>query len=449
MLGNIHQLETRTLHRTIEQWATELGSVFSLKLGPKRVFVTSDPDLAQYALRERPETFRKLSNMTSVIDEMGFIGVFSAEGERWHPQRKLVMQALSKKTLPPFFPTLQTITERLRNHWQRVADAGEVTDIVQDLTRFTVDVTTTLSFGYDVNTLEQENVPIQKHLSEILPMIALRATLPFAYWHYLRLPQDRRLERSIKEVRAFVLEMIDNARREVARDPEAPPKNLLQAMIVAASEPDSGITDEVVYANVVTLLAAGEDTTAHTLAWTLYCMAERPELQNALQQAAHAALGESSLAADYETTERLSAFEAAAFEAMRFKPTIPLIYLETNEEVVLGGTLLAPRTPVFLSLRPAMEADEHFAGAQHFDFKRWLTRPHERHTAHNGRAFMQFGAGPRVCPGRHLAILEIRMVLSMLARNFSIEFAGDQAGIEEVFSITMLPSSLPMKLHRL
>ena len=449
LLGNMHQLDLKELHNAIENWGAELGSSFTFAMGPKRVFVTSDPNLAQFALRERPEAFRRLSAIESVIGEMGFNGVFSAEGEAWRPQRKLVMQALSPRGFPSFFPTLQTITERLRRRWQRIAEQGTATDVAQDLVRFTVDVTSTLSFGRDVNTLEQEGDPIQKHLGVIFPMINLRVNLPVCYWRYVRLPRDRKLARSIEAVRAFVATLIENARSEFARDPAAPPRNLLQAMIAAANEPDSGITDKEVYANVVTLLLAGEDTTAHTLAWTMYCIAERPELQAQLQAAARDALGDSRIAPAYEETERLALFEGAAFEALRFKPIVPLIFLETKHEILLGDTILPAGTPVFLSLRPAMSADEHFADAKQFNPERWTTGRHEPGQAHNARAFMQFGAGPRVCPGRQLAALEIRMVLSMLARNFSIEFASDPAKIREVFSFTMSPSSLSLRLRAL
>lgn len=448
-LGNIHQLSVRTLHRVIERWESELGSVFAFDLGPTRVFATSDPTLAQFALRERPDTFRKLSTMTEVIDEMGFNGVFSAEGERWWPQRQMVMQALARKGLPPFFPTLQTITERLWRRWDQIAANGGTTDVVQDLVKFTVDVTSTLSFGQDINTLEQEGDPIQKHLSEIFPMVTLRTNLPFPYWRYVRLPRDRRLGHSIGTVRNFVLRMIDEARKELKQNPHAPPDNLLQAMLIAAEEPNSGITDDVVYANVVTLLIAGEDTTAHTLAWTMYCMAKRPELQNRMQSEALRVLDEASLAPDFATTEQMSFFEATAFEAMRFKPTVPLIFLEAIQEIELGNTLLPAGTPVFLLLRPSMNTEDNFRNPDCFDADRWTAGRHQRTSAHNGRAFMQFGAGPRVCPGRHLAILEIRMALSMLARNFSVEFAGQPDDIEEIFSFTMAPKSLPLRLRRL
>lgn len=60
--------------------------------------------------------------------------------------------------VPGFFPTLYEIVERLYRHWDHTASIGGVTDAVQDLTRFTVDVTSTLCFGQDINTLNRATI---------------------------------------------------------------------------------------------------------------------------------------------------------------------------------------------------------------------------------------------------------------------------------------------------
>ncbi|MDB5514252.1 MAG: cytochrome, partial [Tardiphaga sp.] len=64
---------------------------------------------------------------------------------------------------------------------------------------------------------------------------------------------------------------------------------------------------------------------------------------------------------------------------------------------------------------------------------------------HDTRAFMHFGAGPRFCPGRYLATLEMKMVLAMLARNFSISYAEDPDMTKEVFAFAMMPSRLRLR----
>jgi cytochrome P450 len=121
LIGNAHQLDLSRLHQVLEKWAEEFGSVFTIGLGPKRVFVCSDAELLQTALRERPDRYRRFSPIESVIKEMKANGVFSIEGEGWRPQRRLVMEALAPKHFRSFFPILKEITERLRKKWERCA----------------------------------------------------------------------------------------------------------------------------------------------------------------------------------------------------------------------------------------------------------------------------------------------------------------------------------------
>ena len=239
--------------------------------------------------------------------------------------------------------------------------------------------------------------------------------------------------------------MIDRAHMDLKAQ-SGIPKNLLQSMLSAAAKPNSGITDREVYANVLTLLLAGEDTTAHALAWTLYFLSQRSDLQAVLQAEAKEALGEAAIAPDYETTAKLTLFDGVAFEAMRFKPVTPLLGLETNRDFVLDGIPLPAGTQVFLCARPAMMDDKYFTNAGAFEPGRWSRRAEGTSSR---QAFTVFGGGPRVCPGRSLAIREIRMVLSMLSRNFSIELAGDPSEVREIFSFTMKPSSVPLRLRML
>jgi cytochrome P450 len=65
---------------------------------------------------------------------------------------------------------------------------------------------------------------------------------------------------------------------------------------------------------------------------------------------------------------------------------------------------------------------------------------------HDQKAYLTFGAGPRVCPGRYLAAVEMRLVISMLMRHFKIELAIDPAAIEEISAFTMVPNTMPVRL---
>ena len=448
LLGNALALDPRRMHLILEGWCRDFGPAYTIGLGPKKVFVSADPELLQTALRERPERYRRFAPIESVIAEMGFNGVFSVEGEAWRPQRRLIMQALAATNFRGFFPTLQGITERLLKHWQRAAAAGETVEMTQDLVRFTVDVTTALSFGEDPNTIDAPGDVIQDHLAQIFPMINARINAPFPLWRYLRLPKDRRFERSLEAVTRHIDGLIERTRKRMHDQSAQAPRNLLEAMLTAAGEPDSGIGDQMIMANVMTLLLAGEDTTAQTLAWTMSFLCADPRLQARLHAASVEVLGQAQVCPAFEDVKRLDLFEAVAHEATRLKPIIPIIFLENLVDVVLGDVALPAGTPLFFLLRPAMLDEQHFGNPGQFLPERWAAG-HGQVQPHDTRAYAQFGAGPRVCPGRHLAGVELRLVLSMLARNFSMEPAGDLSSVEEVMAFTMMPSAMPVRLKSL
>jgi cytochrome P450 len=445
-LGNLHQLDPKRLHTQLEAWCHALGPTYTFMLGPKRIFVTSDIAIALSVLRDRPGRFRRLSTIEPVAREMGTNGVFSVEGDAWRPQRDLVMRALASHRLESFFPILQLITERLRRRWQRSVDAGTDTDVLQDLTRFTVDTTATLVFGRDVNTLEADEDAIQRHLGVILPMVSYRVNAVLPYWRYFKLPRDYKLDRSLKAVRAFAQEMIGHTRERIRREPAENPRNLLEAMLALRDEPDSGFSDDDVYANILTLLLAGEDTTAYSLAWAMHILAGNPELQSRLYRAALDVLGEARVPMTFADTAKLGLFEGVAFEAMRMRSVAPLNYLEANENTELAGIEIPKGTPVFLLTRPATLDDNNYRDARTFNPERWVGPRESTHDGHNTKAFLHFGAGPRFCPGRYLATLEMKMVLAMLARNFSVEHAEDPDITQEVFAFTMMPSRLRLRL---
>lgn len=448
-LGHLLRIKPTALHRQLEDWGRELGTPYRIQLGPVAVLVDDDPEVAQAVLRDRPEGIRRASIIRPVFAEMGLDGLFSAEGEAWREQRRLIMQALNVTHFRGFYPTLKGITERLHGRWLHAAEAGTVVDMLDDLMRYTVDVTSAMSFGEDPNTIDNPGHVIQRHLASIFPTIMKRTLSPFPYWRWLPLPADQRLKRDLKVVHAYAHERIAKARERRAQQPGMAPRNALEAMLEQADVPGSGFTDEVVVANVLQLLLAGEDTTAHSLAWTLMFLARYPALQARLHAQAQAVLGDHAVCPEYDTVKQLDVFEELALEALRLKPVVAFLGLEARKDTAIAGVVVPRGARYFFVNRPAQIAEGQFACPHAYKPERWA-RPTATggEEAHNPRAFLQFGAGPRVCPGRHLAVVEMRLVLSMLLREFEVELACDESQIEEVLNFTLMPSQMPVRLKR-
>jgi cytochrome P450 len=446
MLGHLLALDPKRLHLRLEAWSRELGDTYTIRMGPRRIYVTADAGRCHAVLHQRPHQFRRMRQIEQCTAELGSAGLFSVEGQAWKPQRQVVMEALNATHFRSFFPIIRTITERLLRRWQAAAAAGRTIEMSKDLVLFTVDVTTALAFGEDPNTLEREGDVIQDHLALVFPMLMTRLNAPVPYWRYVKLPQDRKLDRALAAIATHVDRLIANARRRLQDEPDGAPRNVLESLLMAAAKEGAAFDDAVVRANVMTLLLAGEDTTAHTLAWTMYYLCTRPEWQDRLREQVRGVLGEAPLPQTLEQVRALDLLESAANEALRLRPIAPLLFIEPIEDVLLDGVALPAGTPMFFVLRPAMLDERNFGEPHDYRPDRWA--PGHALGNHEPRTFMQFGSGPRVCPGRHLAAVEIRMVLAMLVQQFRLELVVPPESIQEVLAFTLVPSRMPVRLLR-
>jgi cytochrome P450 len=376
----------------------------------------------------------------------GIPGVFLAEGDDWRRQRRMVMPGLAPHAIKAYFPSLVRVALRLQRRWQQAMDAGATIDLSADLKRYTVDIIAGLAFGSDVNTIESGDDVIQKHLDVILPGLSRRSLSVFPYWRYIKLPADRRLEESVAAMRASVDELITQARMRMDAHPSlrTRPTNLLEAMIVAADEEDSGVDDTTVAGNVSTMLLAGEDTTANTLSWMLYLLHRHPEaMQRASEEVRRMSPDPASF--NIEQMDALSYIGACAEEAMRLKPVAPYIPLEAVEDTVVADIRVPAGTVVWCVMRHDGVDERFFPDAASFKPERWLgDRP-----SGDKAVPMPFGAGPRTCPGRYLALLEIKIAMAMLLGGFEIEAidAPDGKDAKEFMGFVMSPVGLTMHLR--
>lgn len=449
VIGNLHQIRLDRLHTTLERWADRYGPLYRARLGPIRVAVVSDAAAVRQVHRERPGWFRRWRAIEAVAREIGMLGVFAAEGRDWRRHRGLVAAGFNAARVRPFFPKLAVIVGRLQRKWESAADAGETTDLCRDLMRLTVDVTAELAFGIDFNTVETEGPVIQRHLDRVFPMVHRRINAPLAYWRYFRLPADRALDRALADLRTEVNGIIGEARERLRANPALrdSPSNFLEAIVAAGEDGRGRFSDTDIFANVCTLLLAGEDTTAHTIAWTVHCFMQHPEHFARARAEVDGALAPAAAVGEPEQLERFPFLDACCNESMRLKPVAPVNSLEPVEDAeILGHTI--PRGTMVMALnRHIAMQDGNFGDGARFDPERWLAGD-ARGCPHDVDAFIPFGSGPRFCPGRSLALLQIRTVLAMFCRNFDVEPAFPARPVEEKHAFTMMPENLLVRLSR-
>ena len=134
---------------------------------------------------------------------------------------------------------------------------------------------------------------------------------------------------------------------------------------------------------------------------------------------------------------------------MRLKPVAPFLMVQALRDTTVADIRVPAESLIWLNMRHDSVAEEHFAGAADFDPARWLHAEAGPRAGSVNRIAMPFGAGPRVCPGRQLAMLEIKMALATLLGRFEIDSVrtADAGEPDELMSFTMTPSPLTMRLR--
>jgi len=453
VVGNALQIKSHRFHQQLEAWAREYGPLYQLRLGKRPFVVIGDHEAVAAVLRDRPEGFRRTQRLEQLWFELGLPpGVFGAHGQDWQRQRRMVMAGFDPAHVRSYFPAMQKVAGRLQRRWSVAARAGRVIELQPELMRYTVDTIAGLAFGAEVDTLGRDDDVIQQHLDKLFPVLFQRVLRPFPIWRWLPSRADRALARAIPEILQAVEGFIAEARARLAAEParRAHPPNLLEAMIVAAEQPGSGIADRVVAGNVLTMLLAGEDTTANTLAWMLHLLWLHPEALAKVAAEVRRELPDATQPPTMEQLARLDYVEACAHETMRLKPVAPVLPQQALRDTVVGDVLVPAGCTVINLLRRDSVSDSHLPRAAAFEPDRWLGEGGPAAQARSARrTSMPFGDGPRICPERYLALLEMKLALAMLFSHFDITEVAtpDGAPAREHLAMTMAPVGLTMRLR--
>jgi cytochrome P450 len=180
----------------------------------------------------------------------------------------------------------------------------------------------------------------------------------------------------------------------------------------------------------------------------MHHLCDAPGAVSRLRAEADALVADDDVAGGMDSAARLVWAGAVANEAMRLRPVAPVLILENTRPVTVADVAVPAGTWLALLTRPPVLQDRNFTAAAQFRPERWLDGQGGTGAAHEAGAHMPFGSGPRICPGRSLALLEMKVVLSAVYKAFELERLGVAGDVSEVFAFTMSPRGLKVKLRR-
>src|ERR1044071_5802252 len=380
--------------------AREYGDVARFSAATQTVYLLNHPDYVREVLVTQQSRFKKgraLKRPKRLLGE----GLLTSEGEFWRRQRRLAQPAFHRQRVSSYAETMVACAEKTSARWRD----GETLDVSAEMMRLTLAVVGKTLFDADVESDADE---VGAALTEVMSLFGY-LMLPFSeLLEKLPLPPRRRFERARARLDAVLYRIIEERRRD-----RLDRGDLLSTLLHASDEEGdrTGMTDEQLRDEAMTIFLAGHETTANALAWTWYLLSQNPEVEAKLHQELEEVLeGRPPTAEDYT---RLRYTEMVVAESMRLYPPAWAVGRLALEDVEVGGYLI-PRGALVLASQYVMHRDPRFwPEPERFDPERFTP---EAKAARPQFAYFPFGGGPRRCIGEGLAWMEGVLVVATLAQ---------------------------------
>ncbi len=381
----------------------------------------NDPAGIEQVLVTEYQNFTKSMDYRALSRVLGQ-GLLTSEGEFWKRQRRLVQPAFFRDRILSYGSLMTAYAARLLETWQD----GEVRDIHRDMMRVTLEIAARSLFNVDI---EGDTGTIAKALTVVLddmPKLAGFAFLP----EWVPVPGLGAFRRALADLDKIVYGIVRERRSNGQH-----PGDLLDMLLDARDENGGGMSDLQLRDEVMTLLLAGHETTANTLAWTLYLLAQNPEQQSRLEAELREVLG--GRVADAAGLHRLPYTQMVLMESQRLYPPAWAIGRKAIHDFDVAGYRIPAGTNVIVS-QWVMHRDAHFyPDPERFDPERWRAEVAGRRSLPKF-AYLPFGAGPRVCVGASLALTESALVLATLMQHYRFSLASAEP-VKAFPSVTLRP----------
>lgn len=402
--------------------ARTYGDVVGYRLGPERTFFLNHPDYIRDVLVTHQRQFIKGRGLQWAKFILGE-GLLTSEGDVHLRQRRLAQPAFQRQRLATYGQVMLDYAVRLRQRWQ----PGDRRDIAQEMMRLTLAIAGKTLFGADV---ENEAPEVGDALTTILRLFP-RFMIPFfSLIAKLPLPSNRRADAARRLLDTVIYRIIQE-RRASGTDQG----DLLSLLLTARDEEGdgSGMTDQQLRDEVMTIILAGHETTANAMTWTWYLLSQHPTVEAQLHAELDTVLG--GRLPTVADVPQLAYTRMVLAESMRLYPPAWAIGRRALQDYQVGGYILPARSIVVVS-QYVMHRDARFYPAPEvFDPQRWTP---EAEASRPKFAYFPFGGGVRQCIGEHFAWMEGILLLATLAQHWHLRLVPGHP-VEPQALVTLRP----------
>ena len=323
--------------------------------------------------------------------------------------------------------TVHSVTAR----WvgRNFSGGGESIDLDAAMLDLSLEIVAETLLGGSVPS--ERSKRIVESVMDALHVVVAKAQQPWRLPERWPVPSHRRLRAALQVLERAVADVIE-ARRAMPAGADAL-SLLLQAH-------DAGLaTEREVRDEVVTLIVAGHETVAATLTWTWMLLATNPEAQRRVVAEADALPSDARWESD--VLDALPYTRAVIDECLRLYPPAWVVTRRSLEPDVLSGHPIPDNSTLIMSPYAVHRDERWWPDAGRFDPHRFLGSDGAHlggQDASGPLTYFPFGAGPRLCIGRDMALVEAPIVMATLVRAIRVRPVRP-ARVTPDFGVTLRP----------
>ncbi|KAH8295504.1 hypothetical protein KR018_012450 [Drosophila ironensis] len=383
--------------------------------------------------------------------------IFSLRGQSWRSMRHMLSPCFTSGKLKAMFSTSEDIGDKMVAHLQKELpeEGSKEVDLKSVMRDYAIDIIASTIFGLDVNSFENPKnkfrnlVTIAQRNNRLTAVLGMMIFLvPSIAKLMFRMGLQNPVGKAMLEI---VKETIENREKHgIVR------KDLMQLLINLRNtgkieENDdkcfniqktpegriNAISLEAITAQAFIFYIAGQETTGSTASFTIFELAQYPELLKRLQTEVDETLAMNDGKITYDALQKMEFLDLCIQETLRKYPGLPILNRECTQDYTVPDTnhVIPKGTPVVISLHGIHRDAEYFPNPETYDPDRFT----EESRNYNPTAFMPFGEGPRICIAQRMGRINAKLAIVKLLQNFNVEVMKRQDLEFENFGIALMP----------
>ncbi|XP_059172501.1 cytochrome P450 3A43-like [Physella acuta] len=446
LFGNLLEFRTTPLYKKHQEWRVKYGETFGYYEGPTPVLVTSDVVMLEEVFIKQFNNFhaRKLWPVQVDPDKDEDVHMFFARGKRWKRLRSVVNPAFSAAKIRKMTPTVNECINHLLDVIRDTANATshKTVELVDLFRRLTLDTILRCEVGIERNSLKNPDDMFLKHCKGVIDDTAkmpwlyllgfLFPTLHVIWIHIYKFLHNIQfnpvfwLEDKMREVVVMRRNMADKGRADLMQqmlDAQFDASSFIQLETEEAKINNPykktlrSMTNEEIVSHALLFLLAGYETTSTTLAYIFFELSLNPQIQQRLRHEVMTVLPRGYSNIEYDDLKKLTYLDYVIWETLR---KYPLASTVTARQCMHDCTIRNLKIPAGMLVHANLwdvQYDPKHWGEDPHSFNPMRFMPEQRKKRHPA-SWMPFGGGPRACAGLRFALLQLKMVVAKVLRDF-------------------------------